>query len=397
MPRIEPDAPAPPAEPAALPSPAPPVADAEVKPASVDSTAVRLDRPEIARDLPIATRRAAAVGDEVITLHDVEVMVSERYKEIAGGQEVPADQKPRLLNQLAADVLNQLIDQSIVIQEAKRAMKNPKALEQFNDFVDKRWHDDELPPLLRSSGTANEYELKKKLAESGKSYAEMKETFRRAMLANDFLMARIKPKVNADLVEQRAFYNEHLKDYDQPARMTWREIEINHGANSAGKPKYADRAAALRQAQAVHARLARGDDFDAVARAISDGPTASKGGLYVDMTPGGYGIPAVNEELNRLPTGQVSGIIEAPTAFHIVRIDSRREAGPLRFDEVQDKIREEVFRRNYVRARTEYLAKLRAKTLIRTMFDNTDSDPGRARIAADPALRAASTRRCRKD
>ena len=62
--------------------------------------------------------------------------------------------------------------------------------------------------------------------------------------------------------------------------------------------------------------------------AASDGPTASKGGLYPDMTPGSYGIPVVNDELNRLPIGQVSTILEAPAGFHIVRVESRREAGP---------------------------------------------------------------------
>ncbi len=46
---------------------------------------------------------------------------------------------------------------------------------------------------------------------------------------------------------------------------------------------------------------------------------------------------------------------------------------------------------NFQKAVEEYLAKLRAKTLIRTMFDNTASDPELAR-RNDPAVRAASNR-----
>jgi len=374
------DAPRPPSPPLAEPAPA---ADAELKKAGGDAIAIR-SRLSPARDLPFATLRAAAVGDEVITLHEVEVVVNEEFRKMTGGQPMPAAERNQLKNQLAAQTLDHLIDQSLLIQEAKRQMKNPKAMQQFDDFVDKKWHDEELAPLLRATATANEHELKRKLAEQGKSYAEMKEGFRKNMLAHDYLMSKIKSRVNSDLVEQLAYYNEHLKAFDQPARMTWREIEVNAA-------KYPDRAAARRQAETLLARLARNEAFDSVARAASDGPTASKGGLYVDMTPGGYGIPSVNEELNRIAEGKPSGIIEAPNSYHIILVESRREAGPLRFDEVQDKVREEVFRRNFMQARTEYLAKLRSKTLIRTMFQDTESDPARVRHG-DAQVRSASTR-----
>ena len=68
-------------------------------------------------------------------------------------------------------------------------------------------------------------------------------------------------------------------------------------------------------------RLLRNEDFGEVARAVSDGPTASKGGLYPDMTPGSYGIPVVNDELNRLPVGQT---IEGYNRPNGLRIEKRR-------------------------------------------------------------------------
>ena len=154
--------------------------------------------------------------------------------------------------------------------------------------------------------------------------------------------------------------------------MTWREIEINFA-------RYPNRAEARKKAEEVLARLLHDEDFAPSPGPSSDGPTASKGGLYVDMQPGSYGIPVVNDELNRLPVGQVSPILEAPDSFHIVRVDSRREKGPLRFDEVQDKIRNKVLDENFQKAVEDYLAKLRAKTLIRTMFDSTESDPTTSR------------------
>ncbi len=370
-------APAPPADepPAATPTPVfPPAADPAVNRASVgaDPTALRLPPPR-PKATPYATLRAASVGEEVITLHEVDVIVEEKYQEFTAGKPVSDSERRQLKNEIAANVLSNLIEMSLVLQEAKRAMKNnPKAKQHFEDFVEKKWRAEELPPLLRSTATTNEYELKKKLGEAGKSYPDLKETYRKNLLAHDFLMGKIQNKVNVDLIALRAYYNEHLKDYEQPARITWREIEVNVA-------KHPDRSAARKQAEAIAARLARKEDFATLARTLSDGPTASKGGLYPDMTPGGYGIPGVNEELDRLAIGKVSPIIEAPSSFHIVRVESRRVAGPLRFDEVQKQIGEDVFRRNITKARADYLNQLRARTLIRTMFDNTESDPARAR------------------
>jgi len=366
------------------PDPTPP-ADPEVKRVSMDATAIKIKptRPR-PRELPFATRRAAAVGDEVITFDELREAIAPRLAELKGAGPMSEQEIRQATNLIAARALDGMIDQSVIIQEAKRRMRNPKAQTMFNEFVDKTWRDDELPPLLRKTATANEYELKRKLAEQGTSYEAMKEAFRKKLLARDFLGAEIRNKVTSDLAEQRAFYNEHLKSFDQPARLSWREIEVR-------VDKHPSRAAARQKADEILARLLRNEDFDTLARAISDGPTASKGGLYPDMSPGGYGIPVVNDELNRLPVGQVSTILEAPTSFHIVRVDSRREAGPLRFDEVQDKVKLAVLEKNHQKAVEDYLNKLRSRTLIRTMFDKTDSDPNTVR-RKDPAVQPVSNR-----
>ena len=350
--------------PANPPSPAP------------DESAVRVVPPK-SKPLNYAAMSAATVGDEIISFNELERIVSERYKEIISSEPGASEQDRRMLkNQLAQSALTNLIDQALVLQEARRKMQNPKAKQMFDEFVDKLWKTEELTPLLRKTTSANVYELKLKLAAQGKSYEGMKESFRKKVMAREFLNAEIHTKITSDLAEMRAYYTEHLKDFEQPARMTWREIEVNFA-------KYPSRAAARQKAEEVLARLLRDEDFGSLAKSISNGPTATKGGIYPDMQPGSYGIPVVNDELNRIPVGQVSAILEAPGSFHIIRVDSRRDKGPLRMDEVQDQIRDRVIAQNYQRAVNDYFSKLRAKTLVRTMFD-APPEP------TDPAVQAAS-------
>ncbi len=295
---------------------------------SGDEIAILTRKPEKTKELPFVTLRAAAVGDEIITINELTAIVSDRFREmVPPEQQQQMSEKERFFvkNQIAANALQGLIDQALILQEAKREMKNPKAQQTFNEYIEKIWRENELPPLLRKTASANVYELKIKLAAQGKSYEAMKEAFRKKTLARDFLGAKIHNKISCDLVEQRAYYNQHLNDFIQPARMTWREIEVNMA-------KSPSRAAARKKAEDILARLLHDEDFDAIARSSSDGPTASKGGLYVDMQPGSYGIPVVNDALNQIPVGQVSQILEAPelVPHRPGQLASRERPAPVR-------------------------------------------------------------------
>ena len=364
----------------------PAAVDPDLRRTSGDLAAIRVDKD---RDLnrPFASARAAAVGDEIITVHQVETLVIDKFKTMTAGQQVSEADRREILNMLGVMALDHLVDQSLVLQEANHRMKkSTKFKQQFDDFVAKRWRDEKLPALLQKHATTNEYELRRKLAEDGQSYAEMRENFRKEMLEHDFLYTEIKNKISVDLVQLRAYYNEHVHQYDQPARISWREIEVS-------VPKYPDREAARRQADAIAARLVKKEDFATVAQATSDGPTASKGGLYADMTPGAYAIVPVNDILSTIPEGKISPVIEAPLSFHIVRVESRRPAGPLHFDEVQKQVAEAVFEQNMTRAREEYIAKLRAKTLVRIMpmFDKARLNQN-MRPQADPNILPTANR-----
>src|SRR4029077_16692257 len=95
----------------------------------------------------------------------------------------------------------------------------------------------------------------------------------------------------------------------------------------------------------------------------------------MQTSPGSYAIQAVNQALETLPLGQISGVIEGPNRFHIVRVEGRRPAGPASFEEVQDKIRPLLYNQKVTAERKAFLAKIRSKTLVSTIFDGTDSDP----------------------
>jgi parvulin-like peptidyl-prolyl isomerase len=361
------------------PPPAAPDAprDPEVKTATVDPTAVRSNVPP--RSVFEAGQIAAWVGDEVITLQEWIAAVNERRK----GH--PGQMSKEESYYLARAVLNEMVSRALVVQEAKHEAKNPKQFQQIVDQADKVWTDEEVPPLLRRYASPNVHELKRKMAEKNESYEELRESFRKTFIYQGFLMHKLGSKLSVTLPEMIAYYNEHLKEFDRPAQVAWREVLVEVGRNG-------DRAAARRKADAVLDRLRRGEDFAAVAKAESDGPNKRAGGLW-ETSPGSYGVDAVNAALGTLRVGELSGVLEGPSSFHVVRVESRRAAGPATFAEVQDKIKEAIHDRKVKTESEAYLEKLRARTIVSTVLDekpaNSNSGVTRASavLAAPPARR----------
>jgi parvulin-like peptidyl-prolyl isomerase len=302
---------------------------------------------------------AARVGNDVITLQELQKAVDGRRK----GMRLSNEE----LNMLASRALDDLIDQTLLIQETRRTIKDAKKFAMFKEYVNKLWIDEELPPLLRQFKVQNEYELRQKLDAKHISLDALREEFSKTRMAREFMEMNLRPRMTVDLPEMRDHYNAHLKDFNRPAQITWREVVVE-------LPKHAARGEARRKADALLNRLRHGEDFARLAKAESESPSPDEGGLW-KTSPGASVVPAVNDALARLPLNQISSVLEGPSSFHIVRVEGRRESGVARFDEVQTEIRYALLEQKYQREVRELINKLRAGSLISTIFDGSESAP----------------------
>ncbi|MHB1555953.1 MAG: peptidylprolyl isomerase, partial [Isosphaeraceae bacterium] len=309
-------------------------------------------RSPVSRSKQDAGFPAARVGDEVITWNDLQSYVQDflasHHYTI---NSIPPEQRVPFYRVR----LEEMIDQTLLIQEAKHILKDPKHFDQFTREVDRIWKDHELQQLQNQYHVNNEQKLREKLKEHGQSLDVHYKAFRRAAMAENFLYAKLKNKVKVDLPEVRKYYMEHLRDpkFSRPPTIAWHEIVIETA-------KCPNRNDARRKIEAIRAELGRGVNFEQLARTQSDGPSSSReqGGL-METSPGSYGVQAVNAALGTLPIGQVSGVLEGPDSFHIVRVDGRRPAGPAPFEEVYDEIRTKLLNKKGESERAAFMAKIR--------------------------------------
>lgn len=115
------------------------------------------------------------------------------------------------------------------------------------------------------------------------------------------------------------------------------------------------------KAEALMTQLKGGASFEVLAQQNSgDVATLSKGGDlgYVDIATMSDAFQAALAELKN--PGDLSGIVQTDVGYHIVKLEGRREAGLLPYDEVRTALRAEARTRALQDARAEKINKLLA-------------------------------------
>ncbi len=302
-------------------------------------------------------RTVAHVGAEVFTLDALKEAVKTRIATLPDVREP----NPEEIKSITMNVLERLMDRSLLTQAAKRELKDPAELSRAMERADKAWREEELPPLLRNMGVATESALQAKLAARGSSLAALRESYRLEFLATRTMESQLRAEITLTDSELRDYYKAHRDEFRRPEQWTWREVVVEVA-------RHASHLEARSKAEAVLARLQRGEDFAEVAQAESEGPNRAAGGLW-ETAAGSYAVTAVNSALAALPLDKVSAIIEGPSSYHIVRIEADRAAGPAPFDEVQDEVRRLVHRQKVERASSALLETLRRQMVVTTIFD----------------------------
>jgi hypothetical protein len=108
--------------------------------------------------------------------------------------------------------------------------------------------------------------------------------------------------------------------------------------------------------------------FTDVAKAKSQGFTASEGGINDWTTKGALKDAELDKALFSLPVGQMSTILKSDDGFHIVRVLERREAGRKPFTDVQNKIRDQLKEERFHQGVEKYLAELHKDARIWTIY-----------------------------
>ena len=303
----------------------------------------------------------ARVGPEVVLEADLLTPKAVEFLEkVTPG--MPPEKVRELRLQICQQVLPQHIETLLVYVDACREIPADK-LPEIRKNVDRAFDEQQLPRMMKEANSPNSMEYEKSLRARGTSLDRMRKMFFERGLAQEWMRKNVKADEEVPHAELIAWYQNHLVDYEYPAKARFEALTVKTGLKRSRQ-----------QAWGVLAEMGNevlaGRPFEEVAKGRSEGPTASSGGAFDWTSKGSLASASLDEAIFSLPVGQLSAIIEDGEQLHIVRVAERKDAGRIPFTEAQVEIRDTLVTDRRREATDAYLEKIRQRTPVWTVFDN---------------------------
>jgi peptidyl-prolyl cis-trans isomerase SurA len=261
----------------------------------------------------LVDRVVAVVGDSVVLLSQVE---EETQRLTLRGIAVPTE--PQALASLRSDLLNAMVNQLLIIQEAVRDSTltvDDAELEQIAA--------DQISQQVRRAGT--QAALTQQLAQQGFSltaYREfIKSEVRRERLQQMYLQKAqaMGSNVMVDEEEVRAAWEEQRAQIPPlPASVSAYQVVVEP------QPSDSARAAAREEAQRLLDQIRAGEDFETLARRFSQDPGSAQQGGDLGWFRRGVMVREFEDTAFRLPENQVSEVVETTFGAHVIKVERVR-------------------------------------------------------------------------
>ena len=279
---------------------------------------------------PPPAAAVATVNGEAISLAEFERSLTEETALANGETPLKAEEteslKEAVLDNLIRErlMLQRARDLSLFVGEAELAARIEEIRKDYNDQFGKLFGD------------------------GGIDLPVWKEALRKRMLIEKLIALDVNAKIQVTDEEAERYFNANRKDYATDRRVRVAQIVVP------------DR----ERAERILKRLKAGEDFGMVAREVSIGPEAVRGG-DLGFFERGVMPEAIDRMVFSLPVGKVSRVAQSPYGFHIFKVLGQEAAGGRIFADVREKVIADLRKRKEAEAYRAWIEGLRARAAIR--------------------------------
>lgn len=269
------------------------------------------------RELPV-DRVVAVVGAKPIMWSEVQELIN--FQRQDPNFRIPEDSAGFMA--YARNVISDLVDQEVLIATAKQykiEVTDAEVLQQVEGEMkrirDKFKTEQEYRDALKGEGFGSVEELRRIRVDRAK-----RELFQQRAIDSLKAKGRMPSVAVSETEITEAFAQAKDRLPQRPATVTFRQIVISP------KPTEASRKATLAKMDSLRAEIARGTDFEVVAKRESQDPGSRELGGDLGWARRGMMVPAFDQMMFTLNPNIVSPIVETVFGAHIIRVDRIRPA-----------------------------------------------------------------------
>lgn len=317
----------------------------------------------------------AIVNGEAILLSEFDRAsepVLEQFKRVTPLSE----QTPARIKEIKTKVLEQLIDDRLLTQEAKKQSIKVSKLE-ISDGVRRV-----------KQRFADEAEFQKELRKEGIAYEQFEKRISDQIAVIKLIDQEIKAKIPTPTeTEVKNLYeavNAIAHDKPIPAGYKASELDdiktlaklLQHRFGERVRARHilirveprataADKAKAREKMVEVQKKLKKGTDFVELARQYSEDPGSKERGGDLGYFTRGEMTPPFEKAAFGLEVGQMSDIVETDFGFHLIRVEEKKAASKFTFAEIQEDLKDFLFQQRASQKFEAWIDNLRKKSAIK--------------------------------
>ena len=264
----------------------------------------------------VVDRIVAIVNDDIITLSKLN-KITKAYRQNIEASQSPDAQKKEMLFQVQKKALQQLVDISLTMQEAKKL-----GIEITDTDIDAAIAN------VKKEKNLDDEALEQGLAAEGMTLQDYREQMREKITQSMLINRTVRSKVVITDGEVQAYYDENKADYAGVTKYQLKNIITETESD-------------IREVESKLAGKSMG--FSELARNYSIGSNASQGGEL-----GVFEISSFSQEIGEavqgLEKGQHTEILPAGSAFQIIYVDDIIIEGRKSVEEAKSEIQDILFK-----------------------------------------------------
>jgi len=303
----------------------------------------------------VIERVIARVNSQIITLSDFE---ARQMAAIQAARVPDADIEP-FLRQNNAKLLDEAMEELLLVDRA--ATLGLKLRAEYLDQV--------IDDIKKEQNITSEEEFQAQLKREGLTKEALRRNIERSVIVRQVRARDVDPKAQVTDAEVRAEY-ERRKGVDFTKKATVHLLEMVFKG-----PGAAD------AANAAVARLKKGEDFETVARELSMSASKSLGGDLGQVEPSDLN-PALSAAIVDLRPGEVSAPIPVESGYWILKVRERKADEVTAFDQVKERIQEELSRARLEKVYGDYIADLKKNAVYTVYVREAPTQIGRNKVRA---------------
>lgn len=235
------------------------------------------------------------------------------------GTPFPSDRKDEMYRGL----LDDLISTELLAQEAK-TRQIPVTTKEVEEFVGQ--FKDRFP---------SEQVYQNALKEQGITEDQLRTDVKKQLGIKKLLDKEVLSKVPADEKAARKFYDENPDKFQEPEQVHAAHVLVTVDKGADDKTKAAKR----KEAEQVLIDAKGGKDFAQLAKDHSGDPGSKDKGGDLGFFPRGEMVEAFEKAAFGLKeTNELSGIVETPYGFHVIKLLEKKPGRKVPFEEVKDDV-----------------------------------------------------------